>query len=46
MDTIRLSLDLTLGTFSKLEEVCKEGYQNKAQFLRQLLDKEFEERKR
>lgn len=45
MDTIRVSLDLTLGTFTKAEAICKEGFQSKAQYLRMLVDKDLKERK-
>lgn len=41
---IRVSLDLTAGTFLKVEEICRDEFQNKAQYLRKLLDKDLKER--
>jgi len=44
MDTIRVSLDLTFGTFTQVEALCKEGFQNKAQYLRMLVDNDLKRR--
>ena len=42
--TVRISLDVTQGTFLKVEGICRDEFQNKAQYLRMLLDRDFEER--
>ena len=44
--TIRISLDVSAGTFSKVEEICGEMFQNKASYLRQLIDQDIAKRKR
>ena len=41
---IRVSLDLTAGTFSKVEEICRDTFQNKAQYLRMLIDTDMAKR--
>jgi len=41
----RISLDVSAGTFTKIEALCKEGFQNKAQYLRMLVDKDIKGRK-
>ena len=41
---IRVSLDLTAGTFSKVEEICRDKFQNKAQYLRMLIDTDMAKR--
>jgi hypothetical protein len=40
----RISLDLTAGTFTKVEEVCRDEFQNKAQYLRMLISKDLKYR--
>ena len=37
----RISLDVTGGTFNKLEELCDEKFQNKAEVLRECLNNLF-----
>ena len=44
--TVRISLDLTLGTFTQVEALCKEEFRNKADYLRMLIKDDLEERKR
>jgi len=44
MDTIRLSLDLTYGTFTQVETVCKEEFRNKADYLRMLIEADLAKR--
>jgi len=40
----RISLDVSAGTFTKIEAICKEGFQNKAQYLRMLVDNDMAKR--
>ena len=44
--TVRISLDLTQGTFTKVEELCKAEYRNKADYLRLLIDDDLERRRK
>ena len=37
MDTVRVSLDLTLGTFTQVEALCKSEFRNKADYLRMII---------
>jgi hypothetical protein len=44
--TIRISLDVSAGTFTKVEKVCRDEFQNKAQYLRMLVNNDLKERGR
>ena len=44
MGTVRISLDVTLGTFTQVEALCKEEYRNKADYLRLLIGADFKNR--
>ena len=39
----RISLDVTQGTFDRLEGLCNEKFQNKAEVLRECLNTRFKE---
>ena len=38
---IRISLDVSAGTFSRIKEICGEEYRDKASYLRMLLNEDF-----
>ena len=42
-ETVRISLDLSDEMFDKLEGLCKENFQNKAEILRECLNNRFKE---
>ena len=44
MESVRLSLDLSMGTFTKVEAICKSDFRSKADYLRMLIEKDFAER--
>lgn len=46
METIRISLDLTLGTFTQVETLCKAEFRNKADYLRMLIEDDLKKRRR
>ncbi len=42
---VRISLDVTQGTFTQIEALCREEYRNKVDYLRMLVDNDLKERK-
>jgi hypothetical protein len=40
----RISLDVSAGTFTKIEAICKERFQNKAQYLRMVVEQDIAKR--
>lgn len=45
METIRISLDVTLGTFAQVETLCKAEFRNKADYLRMIIEDDLKKRK-
>lgn len=41
---IRISLDVTAGTFTQIETICREEFQSKSQYLRKLVSNDISER--
>lgn len=37
----RISLDVTPGTFTKVDETCRQNHQKKSDYLRELIDERF-----
>ena len=45
-DTTRISLDISAGTFSRIEGICKGEFRDKAGYLRLLINEDFIKRER